>query len=269
MTAKEQQHNFTDLHSNEVISLEHPPVVHIGTLLHLSIAQAASGYLAICNLLREAELTINFDAAQFFKRVFAGPDYKDKFKKVNKNGIAAARIEHTDLSDPYIKDNVLYFNPVLNPRYTAINFAGLPIGAAEEWGSSYVTLKKSLNQLFAIPPQSFINKLTPSENTIAHHLDNLIIKLTPEMLTAVYTVATGESCSNYPVILVDPAYTNPMVNTHILFSKEVKKMYIAKSELPKGLSKIAVYGAITAFKKKNLVAVDYLSDNKKRVDTIM
>jgi Protein of unknown function (DUF3626) len=243
--------------------------------------------------LRESDLTINLRAQDFFnvmpggsfinafEKNHLGDGYMDKRDRAEEGLFGYTDADREMRMKKGLRDNVKdslkknmkevmnrvktfgsysngtnpAFAASIRPKYGALNYAGKKNGAADMYGNSYMVLKEHIKHNATYTDRESFNFASRSDAAAMaatfHHMDRLIINMDNDMLKKLYNAATGSNLTaNVPRI----SYIEAQLHGVILFNRDVKKIYIANSEVP-GQN---VRDTITKFTRKNGILLEYI-----------
>lgn len=204
----------------------------------MSAIQAQKICRKMTQVLKEADLTINFRASKVFDKTtwsmqpqgdgftnyFQGKPGRpiDHNKRINAEeqmfSFAAPQSAQPDVNDRIKKygdingDSNMFFNPTSRPNYAALNFAQLSNGAASPYGKSYAVLKDhvrynatflhedSLDTMSRKPEERPNGEDIPLLLADQRNMFRLIRNMSLGLLKALHNVSNGRSYSTESII---------------------------------------------------------------------
>jgi hypothetical protein len=294
MTEKEKQEALSRLAASEVLSLqdkqinsskvqmamdEFEAVLKIMRVLNVMADQAETVHQRLIDHLKQSDLTINFKAGEFFEvkpkgfylNVFEknrnGASYvatRDKveenifgYSKTDKKKTPKEVIDRAKQFGSFTDNTNPSFVPSIRPKYAALNFTRDQNGAASHYGRSYMVLKEHVKHNCTFTDKdSFAYGETRNVTSLVanyHHLDRLIVTMDSAKLKKLYNAATGGGSQSSSGVL---SYIEAQVHGDIMFNRDVKKLYIAASEVT-GPNDRRLREMIAKFTKKNGILLEY------------
>ncbi|PWV56150.1 DUF3626 domain-containing protein [Chitinophaga sp. S165] len=295
MTPKERQQVLARLAASDVVSLKHKEIIEdtaqmtqdendaiLNIMQNMNVTSRGVAEIQLRQMVRHlqrAALTINFDINSFLKY----PPPKD-LKNIHERGSNDANymnrrenveqkfFKYNNANRPGpqgILDNIRQFGskpnnptfePVTRPKYAALNYTSNPRGPARQYGNSYMELKEHVKHKCTYTAgDSFVYEHDPlSDKKIAtfHNLERVIANMEPNPLEWLHNAAVGSP--RHPNLQVG-RYVEAQVHTEILFNRDVKKLYIKKTDIkPHGLTKV-IRECIEIFAKRNGIVVEFIA----------
>jgi hypothetical protein len=296
MTAKEKQEVLARLAAGDVASLMAPDIesstmqdefaatMRVVKVLNVPAQQANGVYQKMIEKLKDADLTINIRAANFFHIARSGKylnayeigqdggymtvrdtaeeklfNYSNINGKTNLKANVQGAVNRVKQLGSYSGGSNLTFEPGVRPKYAALNFAGLTNGPASMYGSSYMVLKEHLkhNCTFSDRDSFSYRNNANAAGLVANylHLHRLILNMADNKLKALYNAATGGTIPGARLGASD--YIEAQVHAGIMVNRDIQKIFICNAEIggPDGRQ---LRDLFTRFTQKFSIRLEYI-----------
>jgi hypothetical protein len=240
--------------------------------LKIPAPQVATVYKKMVAHLQQSDLTINFRIDDFFNRPIRGnriintwetdndePGYLDSRNiveerlfnysnnpprtKKDKNELPFGTLTRMRLFGSRTSNP--FFKPGMRPKYGALNFANIEEGPARRYGSSYFVLKDYMKHNSTFFPSDSFQASTNSSELMANYFDlhRIILHMAPKMLEALY-----KAVSEIEVTNLNPGeYIEAQMHSDVIFSRDIKTIYISKFDSMKVPQGSKILRDITTF----------------------